>query len=377
MFNQHGIPHCKVGFAPKTIAKRVAFRFVYARLIEAMSFSDAWAILGLPPGTSDPTAVMKAWRTKAFENHPDRGGDPLKMVEVNVAKDVLIGKQRPSEDRPSPTPPKPTPTQPEKKPLYEASSFKEASQGKLDRVYWMWITEWKNFEPESFEARELGALDTGWVAYGRHADSEDHIFLPIGTGMFTFGGVPYGDRETWWVGSFVKIPKKVPTPRAIVSGQAKATSQIKGLPKTNVIYTIGIQGGRRYLEQKDLESPKGSPTTIKKWLDESGFGEEAPIKLTMEIRTGPRGNWDREVVLTVNGHENVFSAQGKEEFLRDLGPKIFKKSEMGRGKKDLIRMRNSGEILSLLWRKHYAELTPADAEVLKKYLQRIGVFVGV
>lgn len=55
---------------------------------EALGFS--------PRATPTPDEIVKAYRAKAIANHPDRGGDPEKMVEINVAKDILDGKARPS-----------------------------------------------------------------------------------------------------------------------------------------------------------------------------------------------------------------------------------------------------------------------------------------
>jgi len=63
-----------------------------------MSMSEAKQTLGFPP-TYDPspTEIQKAYKRKAIENHPDLGGDPKKMVAINVAKEILEGKRR--EDR--------------------------------------------------------------------------------------------------------------------------------------------------------------------------------------------------------------------------------------------------------------------------------------
>jgi len=70
-------------------------RELHARLLLSMSMEDAKEILGFPPGSSpSPSEVARAYKRKALENHPDRGGDPRKMVEVNVAKEVLDGKSR-------------------------------------------------------------------------------------------------------------------------------------------------------------------------------------------------------------------------------------------------------------------------------------------
>lgn len=76
--------------------ERVALRY---RLFLAMSLEDAARVLGVSPNAS-PEEISRAYKRKALENHPDRGGDNAKMVEVNVAKDVLEQK------RPSSPPPR-------------------------------------------------------------------------------------------------------------------------------------------------------------------------------------------------------------------------------------------------------------------------------
>lgn len=62
----------------------------YARLIESMSLSEAKQILGLPEGPVTTDEISKAYKTLALENHPDRGGDSEKMVDINVARDTLL-----------------------------------------------------------------------------------------------------------------------------------------------------------------------------------------------------------------------------------------------------------------------------------------------
>jgi hypothetical protein len=160
----------------------------------------------------------------------------------------------------------------EQTPKYQAATLDEANRaagGPLGRAYWKWVTAYVNFDPESDEARELGALDTGWVIYGWDSDgwdvsTENHIFLPIGTGMY------HGSRETWWVGSPVTLSRKVPAEKAIVSGLAKAVSQIKGLSKTDRIYAFPYHG-KKDISQKEIEDPRGSNTTIQEWLKKTGI----------------------------------------------------------------------------------------------------------
>lgn len=61
-----------------------------------MSVGQAKEVLGFPPDSNpSPQEVSKAYKQKTLEYHPDRGGDAKKMVELNVAKEVLdTGKAR-------------------------------------------------------------------------------------------------------------------------------------------------------------------------------------------------------------------------------------------------------------------------------------------
>lgn len=71
---------------------------LYARTFFAMSVQDAKVVLGFPPNANPtPAEIAKAYKVKAVQNHPDRGGDHQKMVDINVAKEILEGKRR--EDR--------------------------------------------------------------------------------------------------------------------------------------------------------------------------------------------------------------------------------------------------------------------------------------
>lgn len=71
----------------------------YAQLLRlSMTLEEAYQTLGLSRGAS-PTEINKAYRAKVMEWHPDRNPDKpdahQKMVEINIAKDILDGKRRP------------------------------------------------------------------------------------------------------------------------------------------------------------------------------------------------------------------------------------------------------------------------------------------
>lgn len=109
IMGQHEAPAKYVSFIPNAGIKfkvtaaqdmgcRVAARYFeerYARLLLAMSMGEALNIMGFPATSRpSPDEVSKAYKKKVFEMHPDRGGDPAKMVELNVAKDYLSDKTK-------------------------------------------------------------------------------------------------------------------------------------------------------------------------------------------------------------------------------------------------------------------------------------------
>jgi curved DNA-binding protein CbpA len=43
-----------------------------------------WEVLGVPAGAS-PSEIRAAFRNLASQHHPDKGGDPRRMAEINEA----------------------------------------------------------------------------------------------------------------------------------------------------------------------------------------------------------------------------------------------------------------------------------------------------
>lgn len=69
---------------------------------------EARVILGFPPESNPSTKdIRKAYRKLALLNHPDRGGDHRRMVEINTAFDILLGKRQEDRRRPQEAPRRP------------------------------------------------------------------------------------------------------------------------------------------------------------------------------------------------------------------------------------------------------------------------------
>lgn len=162
------------------VASRVASRYFderYARLLWAMSMGEAMAVLGFPPGSSpSPEEIAKAYKRKAIENHPDRGGSHEKMVEVNVAKDVLDKKtpagRAPEKDYSYKKPPR---WQDDPETVHmKGQDFDKAmsSSGVPAGVEWKFVSipEWY-WEQSYYPGHRI------WTLYGQ--TDQKHVFLAI------------------------------------------------------------------------------------------------------------------------------------------------------------------------------------------------------
>jgi len=361
-----------------------------------MSLEEAKAVLGFPPGSSpSENEVEKARRQKAIENHPDRGGDPDKMVEVNVAADVLVGKQRPtgsprpySRPEPQGTPPppggwsyEPPPKQKDVEVTFEEAKSKA---GIPSGVNWWFVTE---SHSSGYSGDESTRRATGYVVVGETENAwvfvtVEHFF----SAYYYVGGGPKYDTYHMEV---MKLPKRgKPEPAFLYGGVMKAwknfeflekkfNSKIKPLPESWVF--------------SERFPSSGSSTTIKKLLADKGLLSEeqaATIKTSVEMEletslgekpgfvpepTAP-GREPRDwykITLWINGRPLVLSPQDTRKFftVTNYGATskiltvVFGTYWRHGGKKTLTRLRKGKELLTLMGEK-LGDLPPGAKDAL-------------
>lgn len=237
----------------------------YAFLFLSMSLSEAKEVLGFPP-TASPTSneVMKAYRALALQHHPDRGGDQDKMVEINVAKDLLTGQRSPAYER-SPEPaPRAQPVTWEK-PSKREVSFAEAKSkaGIPSGVEWKFVTDIQ--KGTGYSSDEYYRSDNCWVAYGR-TDTK-HVFV----GMHHFEYSTYfagsGADQDLWDMKAVEFP---------VKGDEGTTPAWLYGNVVKMLKAVDFKGrfNSKVVDAKDWnfteKFPRGSGTSIKNWLADTG-----------------------------------------------------------------------------------------------------------
>lgn len=334
----------------------------------SMNLADARRILGFPPG-SNPTAdeIQRAWKTLAFKMHPDRGGDETRMVELNVAKDVLNGKQRPT-------------------PTYERSERPESSERPAGRqevtweqakaqagipggVRWVMVTAPAH---SGYSSDEHMRSVTGYVLYGR-TDRAD-----------VFVGVEHLEKEDYYVGAGPGIDmwsiRSVDYPFGR-EGQMDAGEM------TRVIQRMYKQFGWASLKwnQKVMNVPDGwvlaprlphgqRETNLKHWLVNQGLvGENDPSvagrKNTVELVFYQGFDEDVKITLIINGREYSLSPA---DSLRWVTPSlwrgpisfVFGMSVYNGSKKNLTRLAQPKRQKIFQWMSQRLSDLPAAAKAV-------------
>ena len=342
-------------------------------LLLAMSLEEAKAKLGFPPGSNPtPQEVKEAYRRKALESHPDRGGDEDAIKEINVAKDILDGKARPTYDRRPSGPsrsPWPTEEQQTSKP-YEQPKKKEVSfddakakAGIPSGVDWLFVTP-----PQrgvGYSSDEFHREDVAFVAYGRTANQ--HVFVGYKHEVYEqyFVGAGPGS-DIWTIRSF-EYPikdeaKESQNPAWLYGNVVRALKELESKGKFNskVLDAKGWKFGDRL--------PSGAATSIKHWLvgsgqvqgdapsvagrkqvvelqlDKSSFGEQKPgfwpqPKTRANFWDGSYHGDYYKITVILNGKPYVLDEQDTTKFLGKIPlESIYGRYYYGGEKKNLTRM---------------------------------------
>jgi len=258
-------------------------RQFYARLKASMSLDEAKATLGFPPSANPtPAEVARNYKQLAFKLHPDRGGDPAKMVEVNVARDILEnpklqdrGQNAPGYGGGTPTTYAPTKREEITVSFEEAKSNANIPSG----VKWHFVTESHH---SGYSSNEYLRRASGWVAVGE----TDSAWVFVAAENFQSDAYVPGDtrpkEDVWSINSF-SLPKKGPVDaRTLYGGVMKAWKSFKYLEKK---FNSKVTPAEGWVFNQRL--PRGPSLSIKNYLLNSGLMDESqlktPRKQTIEI----------------------------------------------------------------------------------------------
>jgi hypothetical protein len=362
-------------------------RNLYAMLLTAMSLEEAKATLGFPPDAApSPAEINKAWRAKAFENHPDRGGSNDKMVEVNVAKDILEGKEKPTYDR-SPSGYSATPAPYAYSPPDESKdnvvTFDEAKSkaGIPGNTEWLFVTTTQR-EKNNYSGDESSKSFTAFVAYGQ-TDSK-HVFAAASNTYYQAYFVGGGPKTDAWEMASIEFPKRTGEkidPAWLYSNVVKALKKVHYSGKFNS-KVLNIKGHKL---DSDLPTKGRTALSIKHIMVELGLVESDDASVAgrkqvveaeydRDMLIGGRdpkphyyklpGRYDAEkITLIINGKEYPLSEKDLEKFFaRDWLHVVW--GQYPSGKKTLTRLRNGKYLLNWL-AENMRDLPPNAAESLQ------------
>ena len=367
---------------------------LYALLLVSMTLDEAKTVLGLPPGGSPShEEIQKAYRQKALQNHPDRGGDNAKMVEVNVAKDILEGKERPTYDR-TPSPPSggsawsPGPRRPP--PPDNVVTFDEAKgvAGIPSDVDWLFVTD-RQRERGNYSGDESSSSRVAFVAYGQ-TDSK-HVFAAAQHRFYEAYYVGGGPKTDVWVIKSLELPRKEGEkvdPSFLAGGVTKALKLVGFEGKFN-FKVIPVKGKGWKFDDKPLT---GSAMSIKHVMVDLGLAESddpsvAARKQVVEMqvndsRTAKPGYYPDgrpsnfyqgkytgeyyQVTLFINGREFDLNEQEFTKFskMRLEGKRLFEVifgEYMYSGSKKVLTRLRKGKLI-LQWLAENVQSIPVDAQ---------------
>jgi len=345
---------------------------------------DAKRTLGFPPDSSPSASeVRDAYLQKAKVMHPDIGGDLEQMKELNVAKDILEGKARPTYDR------RPETTSTRSRwdpPKADVITFDEA-KAKADipsGIQWLFVTD-RQRGKSNWNSDESSNYESAFVAYGR--TEQQHVFVGAyyrERHDFYIGGTE--NRDTWAIKSFkmpIRDAKEGINPAWLYGHVLSAFKDIG----FNGRFNSKIFDAREWTFKEKL--PTGATASIKHWLVNSGQVEgnaSTVVKRKHIVSLRVNQSFDSkpgyysspfsfessyfQLVLIINGKEYPLSERDWVAFAKTrlqgkfLTTAIFGQYYYQGSEKTLTRLR-SGKII-LGWMIHKFVDLPSDAiEILK------------
>jgi hypothetical protein len=307
----------------------------YVRRFLAMSLEEAKVKLGFPPGsTPSDNEVNKAYRAKIIQNkqvHPDLGGDQTELVELNVAKDTLLGQLTPERTYERPTPgggggggARWSPPPKQEITFEEAKSRASVPTG----VIWMFVTEPAR---SGYSSDESMRQATGYVYYGQ--TEQKHVFVVVEHLQkedYYIGGGP--GIDTWSIRDF-SYPKQegeVLQPAWLYGNVVKGFKMFKYVEKRFNSMVVDLPPDWHLHER----IPNTKETSIKHWLVNKGvLPEDDPsvvnrknvVELTVESRGSSysfsqhsiqegRPKEPPVLVLTINGKNYKLSERDASKF---------------------------------------------------------------
>lgn len=330
-------------------------------LVLAMSLDTAKQLLGFDE-TDAPSQqeVEKAWKRKALEHHPDRGGDIEMMKQINIAHDVLTGKQRPDRGGGSSRPaPGGGPVQYQPPPRTErVITWDEAARKAgvpTSGVDWKFVTA-SGFG--GYGDRSM----SGFVLYGR--SNTEHVFvgiysLRVSPNMATNTSV---DETYMWVRrADLKQPLGQLGPK-IIKDLWKQFDGVKAYNNKVMLLEpdTKFQASMRHMGTRLRKVPF---KTALEQLGESAAPSGAPkgkIDIVLELGHESPKTHDYEATLVVNGRPYKLSDASQELLSRAR----FYRAVWGKGyyyadsKKNLTRIKSAKKVLTFLAERLKGEPAP-------------------
>lgn len=344
----------------------------YSFLMLSMSLSEAKGLLGFS-ATDNPSEseITRAYRAKAFEAHPDRGGSEDQMVQINVARDVLTGKQRPTYERDPAAQPS-TPSyggrSPWEKAKKEEVTFAEAKSkaGIPAGVEWQFVTD--SQKGTSYASDEFYRSDMSRVAYGRTATK--HVFLGMRHFAYQENFIGGSADKSIWTIRCLELPIKDDEglKPAWLYGNVVKALRMAGFEGKFNSKVVNAQGWKL----DDDRLPHGKALSIKHWLVESGqvagdapsvAGRKNVIEVAYHTSYSPKPglyqvprSWGMStewegISVIVNGKAEFLGEADAIKFLKSkLMGKIFGTYYYDGTTKMVSRMRDGAHLLGVLVR---------------------------